>query len=57
VAAEAWARAEPGRSAPGTAAEAFVRLSETIPALGGMTHADLGLTGRLVEAAPAVAAP
>jgi len=51
VAAEAWALGEPGRSAPDTAAAAFARLSETIPALGGLTYGELGLTGRVADAA------
>jgi NADH-quinone oxidoreductase subunit G len=49
VAGEAWALGEDGRSAPGTSTEALARLSETIPALGGLTHAELGLTGRKLE--------
>jgi NADH-quinone oxidoreductase subunit G len=50
VAAETWAMLEPGREAPGTAEEAFARLGETIPALGGLGYRDLGLTGHVVEA-------
>jgi NADH-quinone oxidoreductase subunit G len=53
VAAEAWALGGAGRSAPGTVAEAFARLSETIPALDGLTHGELGLTGRVLERAGA----
>jgi NADH-quinone oxidoreductase subunit G len=56
VAAEAWALAEPGRTAPGTAAEAFARLGETIPDLGGLGYNDLGFTGRVVETAAPVPA-
>jgi len=56
IAAEAWALGEPGRSAPDTAAAAFARLSETIPTLGGMTYGDLGLTGRVADAAARSAA-
>ncbi|HTL05485.1 MAG TPA: molybdopterin-dependent oxidoreductase, partial [Gemmatimonadales bacterium] len=53
VAAEAWALAGTGRSAPETAAAAFARLAESIPALGGMAYGDLGLTGRVLEPAAA----
>jgi NADH-quinone oxidoreductase subunit G len=56
VAAEAWALGGVGRSAPASAAEAFTRLGESIPALAGMTYADLGFTGRMLESAPAVVA-
>jgi predicted molibdopterin-dependent oxidoreductase YjgC len=56
VAAEAWALAGSGRSAPETAAAAFARLAETIPALGGMAYGDLGLTGRVLEPAARSAA-
>ena len=49
VAAEAWTLLGPGRSAPATAAEAFAWLGETIPALGGVTYDDLGLSGRVLE--------
>jgi NADH-quinone oxidoreductase subunit G len=57
VAAEAWALLEPGRVAPATADEAFARLGETIPALGGLDYRDLGLTGRVLEGGiPAAAA-
>jgi NADH-quinone oxidoreductase subunit G len=51
VAAGAWEFLADGRAAPDTAAAAFERLSETIPSLGGLTYADLGLTGRPVDAA------
>jgi NADH-quinone oxidoreductase subunit G len=50
VASNAWAENGSGQRAPATAAEAFARLSEVIPALGGLTYADLGLTGRVLEA-------
>ena len=52
IAAEAWARAGPGRVSPATAAEAFTRLGETIDALRGLTYEDLGLTGRLLAEPP-----
>jgi NADH-quinone oxidoreductase subunit H len=42
VAAEAWALGAGDRSAPGTAAEAFARLGETIPALAGLRYSELG---------------
>ena len=51
VAAGAWQQLGPGRTAPTTAAEAFARLGETIPALGGMTYAEIGLTGRVLDGA------
>jgi NADH-quinone oxidoreductase subunit G len=53
IAAEAWAAGGPGRRAPGTAAEAFARLGETIPALDGASYAEVGLTGRVLAANPA----
>jgi hypothetical protein len=51
VAAGAWQQLGPGRTAPTTAAEAFARLGETIPGLGGMTYAEIGLTGRVLDGA------
>jgi NADH-quinone oxidoreductase subunit G len=51
VAGEAWARSGNDRSAPQTAAEAFAGLGAWIAPLAGLTHADLGLTGRLLEGA------
>ena len=56
VAAEAWALAGADREAPATAAEAFARLGEAIPALGGLTYEELGLTGRVVETGAGMAA-
>jgi len=54
VAAEAWSRLEAGRQVPETAALAFAGLGAGIPALGGLSYADLGATGRVVDlAAPA----
>jgi len=50
VAAEACALLEPGRATPDTAADAFAGLGSWIPALAGLTYADLGLTGRLLDA-------
>ena len=40
---------EAGRVAPETAALAFVGLGASIPAIAGMTYADLGVTGRIVS--------
>ncbi|HEY9382691.1 MAG TPA: hypothetical protein VIP80_04175, partial [Gemmatimonadales bacterium] len=56
VAAEAWALGAPGRAAPDTAAAAFARLAETIPVLAGLSYGELGLTGRVAEAAARSAA-
>ncbi|HYC33177.1 MAG TPA: molybdopterin-dependent oxidoreductase, partial [Gemmatimonadales bacterium] len=43
------ARAEAGAGpAPGTAAEAFALLGERWPVFAGLTHADLGFTGRVL---------
>jgi NADH-quinone oxidoreductase subunit G len=56
VAAEAWALGDPARSAPGTAALAFARLGEWLPALSGMSHEAIGFTGQALEQRiPAVA--
>ncbi|MFI5234369.1 MAG: 2Fe-2S iron-sulfur cluster-binding protein [Gemmatimonadales bacterium] len=55
VAAEAHSIAT-GRAAPGSAEEAFAALAVTVPAFGGMSHADLGFTGRAVEGRTAGAA-
>jgi NADH-quinone oxidoreductase subunit G len=55
VAGEVMAAA--GQGAPATAADAFARLGERWPVFAGLTHADLGYTGRvLAEAVPAGAA-
>jgi NADH-quinone oxidoreductase subunit G len=53
IAAEAWAAGDPDRIAPGTAAEAFARLGETLPGLEGASYADLGLTGLVLAGAQA----
>jgi NADH-quinone oxidoreductase subunit G len=50
IAAQAWAVSHPGQGAPLTSAEAFARLGETIPALDGLSHGVLGLTGRVLDA-------
>jgi NADH-quinone oxidoreductase subunit G len=57
VAAEAVAIAAPsGRRTPTTPAEAFAALGDTIPALAGLTYAEIGFAGRTLEATPAGAA-
>jgi NADH-quinone oxidoreductase subunit G len=56
IAGEAWALGGNGRSSPGTTAEAFARLGETISGLRGLTHAELGLTGRVLDATSATPA-
>jgi NADH-quinone oxidoreductase subunit G len=48
IAAEAWSRGGTGREVPETAALAFAALGSSIPALAGVTYADLGMTGRVV---------
>jgi predicted molibdopterin-dependent oxidoreductase YjgC len=53
VAAGAWELGGTGRSAPGTAAAAFAALGASIPALAGLTHGELGLTGRVLDTAGA----
>jgi len=56
IAGEAWALSGSGRASPGTTAEAFARLGETIAAVRGVTHAELGLTGRVLDAPSATPA-
>jgi NADH-quinone oxidoreductase subunit G len=56
VAAGAWELLAPGRSAPATSAEAFAALGGDIPALAGLTHAGLGLAGKVLETVTAGAA-
>jgi NADH-quinone oxidoreductase subunit G len=51
VAGEAWALLGEGRDAPATTEEAFALLGEDVPALGGLTWADLGLVGRVADRA------
>jgi NADH-quinone oxidoreductase subunit G len=46
VAASAWALGEPTRAVPATASEAL----GSLPELGGLSHRDLGFTGRVVDA-------
>ena len=49
IAAEAWSRREEGRVVPETAALAFAGLGGSIPAIAGVSYADLGVTGRVVS--------
>ncbi len=56
AASNAWERGGARRSSPANPAEAFARLSETVPAFGGLTWTDLGLSGRVLEGALAPAA-
>ncbi len=51
VAAETLGLVRPGPGLPRTAAEAFQAVAETVPALAGLTYADLGLTGRVAAGA------
>jgi NADH-quinone oxidoreductase subunit G len=53
VAGEVLGGPEPDPSAPSTAAEAFALLGEKWPSLAGVTHDDLGYTGRVLAGAPA----
>jgi predicted molibdopterin-dependent oxidoreductase YjgC len=48
VAGEVLAGPGPSFAAPSTAAEAFALLGERWPAFAGLTHADLGYTGRVL---------
>ncbi len=48
VAGEVLAGPGPDPSAPATAAEAFALLGQHWPAFAGLTHADLGYTGRVL---------
>ncbi len=45
-----WVAAMAGAAEVATAAEAFAAVAATSAALGGLTYADLGLTGRVVRA-------
>ncbi|CAN5711390.1 hypothetical protein BH24GEM1_BH24GEM1_17180 [soil metagenome] len=53
IAGEVLAGPGPDASAPSTAAEAFALLGERWPLFAGITHGDLGYTGRLLAQAPA----
>src|ERR671922_924881 len=55
VAGEVIAGPGPDASAPATAAEAFAALSERWPVFAGLTHDDLGFTGRVLAEATAAA--
>jgi hypothetical protein len=44
IAAQAWARGEAGRSAPGTASDALAGLAP----FAGLSYRDLGLAGRVI---------
>ena len=55
VAGEVIAGPGPGASAPATAAEAFALLGERWPVFAGLTHDDLGFSGRMLAEAPAAA--
>jgi hypothetical protein len=56
VAGEVLAGPGPSPDAPSTAAEAFEMLGEWWPVFAGLSHADLGFTGRVLgSAAPAAA--
>jgi NADH-quinone oxidoreductase subunit G len=49
VAGEVLAGPGPSADAPSTAAEAFALLGERWPAFAGLSHADLGFTGRVLQ--------
>jgi hypothetical protein len=51
VAGEVLAGPGPSADAPSTAAEAFALLGERWPVFAGLTHADLGFTGRVLQGA------
>jgi NADH-quinone oxidoreductase subunit G len=53
VAGEILAGPGPSSDAPSTAAEAFALLGTRWPIFAGLTHADLGFTGRVLGEAPA----
>ena len=55
LAGEVIAGPGPDAAAPATAAEAFALLGERWPIFGGLTHDDLGFTGRVLAEAPAAA--
>ena len=55
VAGEVIAGPGPDASAPATAAEAFALLGERWPIFAGLTHDDLGFSGRMLAEAPAAA--
>jgi NADH-quinone oxidoreductase subunit G len=51
VAGEVLTGPGPSADAPSTAAEAFALLGERWPVFAGLTHADLGFTGRVLQGA------
>lgn len=53
IAAEAWARADPARTVPATANDAFTQSGEWLPALAGMSYAGLGFGGQELSPRPA----
>ena len=53
VAGEVLAGPGPDAAAPATASEAFALLGERWPLFAGLTHDDLGFTGRVLAEAPA----
>jgi NADH-quinone oxidoreductase subunit G len=53
IAGEVLAGPGPDASAPATAAEAFALLGERWPVFAGLTHEDLGFTGRVLTEVPA----
>jgi NADH-quinone oxidoreductase subunit G len=55
VAGEVIAGPGPDASAPATAAEAFALLGQRWPVFAGLTHDDLGFTGRVLAEAPTAA--
>jgi NADH-quinone oxidoreductase subunit G len=56
VAGEVLAGPGPSLSAPSTAAEAFALLGERWPVFAGLSHAELGWTGRVLDEAPVAGA-
>jgi hypothetical protein len=50
VAGEVIAGPGPSPSAPATAAQAFELLGEQWPTFSGLTYADIGYTGRVLDA-------
>ncbi len=55
IAGEVLAGPGPSVDAPSTAAEAFLLLADRWPVFAGLSHADLGFTGRVLGHAPAPA--
>jgi hypothetical protein len=57
VAGEVLAGPGPDSDAPGTGAEAFAALGQHYPVFAGLTHANLGFTGRVLTPRHAGATP